>query len=133
MRRAAVVVGTMGFLSIAPFQCPAKPDPTRAREDTPGEALYDLAGQLGKSGDKEGQIRTLRYLAEKYPRSRFAATARDDLNTLGAPLPASTIEPDAEREAIPFGRLPGDKPAPSAAPSAAAPEATAAPAASSHP
>lgn len=117
-----VFASALGTLSVAPFQCPAKPDPSHVREDTPGEALYDLAGQFGKAGDKEGRVRTLTYLAQKYPRSRFAVQARDDLKTLGVVLPDPEIGPDLEREAVPFGRLPSDSPsAAGASPSSSAP------------
>lgn len=125
-----MLVGAMGMFAVAPFQCPSKPDPTRVREDTPGEALYDLAGQFGKAGDKEGKVRTLRYLCGKYPRSRFAARARDDLKDLGVVLPEPSVGPDLEREGVPFGRLPSDQPSASAAVSSA-PPSSAAPTASS--
>jgi hypothetical protein len=102
-------------LSVAPFQCPSKPDPSKVREDTPGEALYELAGQFKTAGDKEGQIRTLRYLAEKYPRSRFAVQARDDLKGLGVTLPEPPMAVDPEREGVPRGRMPGEATSASAA------------------
>jgi hypothetical protein len=134
----SVIIGsTLSALAVAPFQCPSKPDPTHVREDTPGEALYDLATQFGKSGDRDGRVRTLQYLVERYPRSRFAFRARDDLKELGVAVPDSTISPDPEREAVPFGRLPSDSASasmPSSAPPAmSAPAKAASPASSAAP
>jgi hypothetical protein len=122
MVHSLVLASALGALSVAPFQCPAKPDPSRVREDTPGEALYDLADQFGKAGDKEGKIRTLSYLAQKYPRSRFAVRAREDLRALGVTVREPEMAADPEREGVPFGRLPTDAtsatPSGSGAPSA---------------
>lgn len=123
---SSIVLGSaLVALSVAPFQCPSKPDPSRVREDTPGEALFDLAVQFGKAGDKEGEIRTLQYLVAKYPRSRFAVRAESDLEALGVAVPKPTVGVDPEREGVPFGRLPGDVPSASASPqTSAAPSAS---------
>lgn len=115
----------LASLSVAPFQCPHDPDPREVREDTPGEALYSLAHEFGDAGDKQGEIRTLRYLVDRYPRSRFAVRARDELKDLGVALPEGTIQPDPTREGVPAGRLPGD-PSASAMPDASAPPASSA-------
>jgi len=110
---------------VAPFQCPHDPDPSQVREDTPGEALYGLAEDFAQAGDKEAQIRTLRYIADKYPRSRFAVRAREELASLGVVLPDASVSPDPNREGVPLGRLPGD---PTSSPSSsAAPPTSAAP------
>ncbi len=83
------------LLAVAPFQCPSDPDPEKRREDTPGEALYDLAGEFKKAGDKEGHVRTLKYLIQKYPRSRHAVQAHQDLEAMGvdAPDPRDLADP----------------------------------------
>ncbi len=74
-------------LAVAPFQCPSAPDPDKRREETPGEALHDLANEFGKAGDREAQIRTLKYLIEKYPRSRHAVEAHQELEAMGVSSP----------------------------------------------
>jgi hypothetical protein len=73
--------------ALAPFQCASDPDPNKRREDTPGDAHYGLSQDFAKSGDKAAQVRTLKYIVERYPRSHFAATARDDLRELGETVP----------------------------------------------
>lgn len=80
--------------SLAPFQCARDPDPSRAREESPGEALYGLAMRFRENGDREAERATLRYIVERYPASRFAARAKDDLGTEGAaPAKSSTPAP----------------------------------------
>lgn len=95
MTRAGVVILLASFFG-APFQCPSEPDPSRAREETPGEALYSLAEEFREAGDRNGWERTLQHLVRRYPASRFAVTARDDLEragvAVGADDPAKTAE-----------------------------------------
>ena len=74
-------------IASAPFQCASDPDPARAREETPGEALYRLAEKFRAEGDEKARRRTLHYLVDRYPSSRFAQTARDDLEAAGDPPP----------------------------------------------
>lgn len=82
MTRAGVVILLACSLG-APFQCPGDPDPSRAREETPGEALYTLAEEFRQAGDRDGWERTLQHLVHRYPASRFAVTARRDLEEAG--------------------------------------------------
>jgi outer membrane protein assembly factor BamD (BamD/ComL family) len=69
-------------LSVAPLQCAGDPDPRRGY-DTPEETLYGLAERFRKQGDVEAWHETLDYLIERYPNSRFAARAKDDLAKAG--------------------------------------------------
>lgn len=124
LRRALVAIGSASLLVVAPFQCPSSPDPSQVREDSPGEALYALAGELGKANDKEGQVRALRFIIERYPRSRFATQAATDLKALGVDPPEPVVPADPSKEGVPLGRLPGD-PSASAAPAGSAPPAVA--------
>lgn len=117
-------------LVVAPFQCPSDPDPSQVREDSPGEALYQLAGEFKKASDKEAQIKTLQYIVERYPRSRFADAARADLKELGVEVPEPTVTADPNKEGVPMGRLPGD-PGASAGPNASAAPSVSAPPSSS--
>ncbi|UQA58210.1 tetratricopeptide repeat protein [Polyangium aurulentum] len=72
----------------APMQCARDPKPDKAMEEEPGEALYGLAEQFRARGDKDARVATLRYLVNRFPASRFAEMARQDLDALGAPAPA---------------------------------------------
>jgi len=74
----------LGSLATAPFQCAREPEPDKAIEDDPGEALYKLAEQFEARGDQAARIATLRYLVEHIPSSRFAAQARIDLDAVDA-------------------------------------------------
>jgi len=64
---------------LAPFQCASDPDPDRRLEDTPSEALYDLAQHFGETGDEAARRTTLRRIIERYPGSSEAQRARVDL------------------------------------------------------
>jgi hypothetical protein len=70
-------------LSFAPFQCEKEIDPSKAREESPGEALYGLAEQFKADGDEAARVRTLEYIVARYPKSRFAIMAQDDLEKAG--------------------------------------------------
>jgi hypothetical protein len=111
----SAIILLVAALSVAPFQCPSSPDPEKRREETPGEALHDLAKEFGKAGDREAQIRTLKYLIEKYPRSRHAVEAHQELEAMGvsSPDPRDLADPAG---ADPAGADPAG--ATSAAPSA---------------
>lgn len=69
----------VALLGSAPMQCGSEPDPSRAMEETPAEALYRLAQQFAEQGDREAWASTLRFLIADYPSSRFAEMARVDL------------------------------------------------------
>lgn len=93
--------GALLLLALAPFQCPSDPDPGKLREDTPGEALYELSVRFAKDGDREAQIRTLKFILDRYPRSRFSTTAESELRALGVPVAAPTVAPDPKNEGAP--------------------------------
>jgi hypothetical protein len=79
MVRGPAIVLLLAALGQAPFQCSSEPDPDLEIEETPGEALYKLAGKFRKAGDRAAWRTTLRYLIAQYPSSRFAEMARQDL------------------------------------------------------
>jgi hypothetical protein len=79
LRHASVLLLLSSALSSAPFQCSSEPDPSEALEETPGEALYNLAQRFAAEGDEDAWRRTLQHLVEQYPSSRFAVMARHDL------------------------------------------------------
>jgi TolA-binding protein len=66
--------------AVAPLQCQSEPEPAHRRYETPAEALYGLAQQFQKQGDDKAWRETLEYLIERYPNSRHAVMAEDDLN-----------------------------------------------------
>lgn len=71
----------------APLQCGSEYDPVTAMEETPGEALYDLAQEFEQAGNRGAWQRTLEHLIRRYPSSRFAQTARVDLEAAGITPP----------------------------------------------
>lgn len=63
-------------LLLAPLQCGSPPEEHPEFEDSPAEALWDLSERFREAGDDDGRRRTLGYLVERYPSSRFAERAR---------------------------------------------------------
>ncbi len=60
----------------APLQCPSPQHPASAREESPPEALWVLANQFGVENNPDARARTLRFLIDRYPSSRYAERAR---------------------------------------------------------
>jgi hypothetical protein len=91
---SVALFGLVLLTGLAPFQCGGSdPDEPSRLEDSPGDALYRLAGDFEKAGDEAGQVRVLRFLIARYPKNRHAATAREDLKRLGEPIQASGETP----------------------------------------
>ncbi len=63
----------------APLQCERPSEPELRREETPDEALHGLAERFATEGNAEARRATLEYLVERYPNSRFAPHAREEL------------------------------------------------------
>ena len=76
-------IALLGFVFLlgarAPLQCTGEPDPALAMEESPGEALYLLAEEFRERGARDAWLDTLRFIVARYPKSRFAVTAADDL------------------------------------------------------
>jgi len=68
-------------LSGAPLQCGSRgsEDPALRREETAGDALWALAEDFHARGDARAAEHTLRTLVEKYPSSRYARAAKEQL------------------------------------------------------
>jgi hypothetical protein len=64
------------FVMLAPLQCGHAPADHPQFEDSPSEALWDLSERFHAAGDENGRHRTLQYLIERYPSSRYAERAR---------------------------------------------------------
>ena len=67
----------------APLQCAREPDPALERSETPAQALYGLAARFKAKGDTRAWQTTLEYLLDRYPSSRYAAMAKEDLRRAG--------------------------------------------------
>jgi len=68
-----------GVVAIAPLQCGKPYDPALQKDETPGDALWQLARRFHDSHDEAASRRTLQFLVEQYPASRWATAARDEL------------------------------------------------------
>jgi TolA-binding protein len=83
MLRGVGLVMITAALGGAPVQCGSNSDPANAYEETPGEALYQLAEQFKQRGDADSWKLTLQHLVARYPSSRFAVAAKQDLMDAG--------------------------------------------------
>jgi outer membrane protein assembly factor BamD (BamD/ComL family) len=81
------------LVAVAPMQCPSKSNPDMRRDDSPGDALWELSESFRARGNQAAADDTLRYLVEKYPSSRFAPAAREKLGAGGAAKPAASASP----------------------------------------
>ena len=81
MRAAAM----LAVLAAAPLQCPSRQTAAAAREESPPEALWDLAERFAAQGDPRAAGATRAYLIERYPASRFAERARLARADAGSP------------------------------------------------
>lgn len=112
MLRGSIWLAAAALLGTAPYQCKSN-DPERAREETPGEALWLLCGRFAEQGDDASARRVLDYLIERYPSSREAARAREERE---AAHPCAGI---VEKSAASNATGSSEPPAPPAPPSAA--------------
>jgi len=63
----------------APMQCQSEPPPEQNRYEHPPEALYALSKRLRAAGEAKAWRITLETIVERYPNSREAVMAKDDL------------------------------------------------------
>jgi hypothetical protein len=82
--RSYVLVLGATLVSQAPLQCSHDPEPDVRTYETPPEALYGLATRFKAKGDQTAYRGTLEYLIERYPNSRFAERAKDELGSPAA-------------------------------------------------
>ncbi len=66
-------------VSVAPMQCKHEPDAAHCWDDAPGDGLWDLATRFRETHDDAAARRTLELLVARYPSSRWAPAARDEL------------------------------------------------------
>lgn len=79
---ARVVLAAV-LLATAPLQCGHTPESELQEDETPGDALWKLAQKFREGHDVDAERATLKYLVERYPASRWAGQARDELAQLG--------------------------------------------------
>jgi hypothetical protein len=76
-----IALAVLAASTTAPFQCVNKAGPALAFEEEPAEGLYALAEHFKAAGDQKARAETLAFLVKRYPSSRFAVTAQQDLDT----------------------------------------------------
>ncbi len=76
---AASVLMFVSTFGNAPLQCSRSPDPDLRREDTAGDALWDLAEDFEKRGNHAAARETRQFLVNRYPSNRHAPAAREML------------------------------------------------------
>jgi hypothetical protein len=72
----------------APLQCGGGSE--LPREDSAGDALYNLAQDFRVKGNEQAAKDTLRYLVEHYPSNRHVPAAREELGESAAPVKSAT-------------------------------------------
>jgi len=83
----------LAALLLAPVQCPSRPPPDLAREETPGEALWALSERFEAQGNPTARRDTLCFLTTRYPSSRFAPRARQALEASPGPACTAPVAP----------------------------------------
>jgi hypothetical protein len=80
----------LAALAHAPLQCAHEVKPELRTEDDPAEELYLLAEQFRLKGEPAARRETLERLQARYPNSRFAVRAREDLGQPVDPAPSAS-------------------------------------------
>lgn len=78
---AGVIVASLG---VAPLQCGSGSEPTVRREDSAGDALYNLAQEFRAKGNEQAARETLQYLVDHYPSNRHVPAAKTELEAAAA-------------------------------------------------
>lgn len=110
--KSSMWLAAVALLGSAPYQCKSN-DPERAREETPGEALWLLCGRFADQGDDASAKKTLDYLVERYPSSRFAERAKAE-RTVAKSCVGVTAEANAKAAKASAAASPATSPATSA-------------------
>ena len=93
--RALVLSASLLALSLAPVQCTKKYDDGLRREDSAGDGLWSLAEDFRAKGDEPSATATLRFLVKRYPTSRRAPKAKEELEKRGGSAAAAEGPPPA--------------------------------------
>ena len=79
-------------LAGAPLQCGGGGSNADVRrEDSAGDALYNLAMDFHAKGNEQAAKDTLRYLVEHYPSNRHVPAARAELGEPGSAATGTTV------------------------------------------
>jgi hypothetical protein len=81
-RAVAAVLLALG-VGTAPLQCGHDPDPNLRRDDTAGDALWELSQKFHAEHNEAAARETLRYLVDRYPSNRHAVEAKSLLDDGG--------------------------------------------------
>ncbi len=82
-------LASVASLLNAPIQCGHETDPALRTDESPGDALWDLAQKFREAHDDAAADKTLRYLVDRYPASRWSAAARAQLGSPGSAAPVT--------------------------------------------
>ena len=82
--------------SLAPVQCAHEPDPNLRREDTAGDALWNIAQKFKTEHNDAAAKETLEYLVSTYPSNRHVGEAKEELAKLGGAPAASAVATGAD-------------------------------------
>lgn len=93
MRFLGPLLLTAASVALAPMQCQSEPPAEQNRYEHPPEALYALSKRLRAEGEVKAWRITLETIVERYPNSREAVMAKDDLGSSDAPR-AGEATPD---------------------------------------
>ena len=93
MRAAILLFSGVLALALAPVQCSKKYDDKLRREDTAGDGLWGLAEDFRAKGDDKSYEATLRFLVKRYPSSRRASKAKEELDKRGGSTAAPATPP----------------------------------------
>lgn len=92
--RAAMAAGLLATATTAPLQCGHTPDAELREDETPGDALWRLSQRFQAAHDEAGERRTLEYLVDRYPSSRWISAAKGELSKLGPRSAAAAASAD---------------------------------------
>jgi TolA-binding protein len=87
---AGLLVASLGG---APFQCGSS-SKEFPREESAGDAIYNLAMDFRAKGNEPAAKDALRYLVQHYPSNRHAPAARAEIE--GGDAPATSAAPAAK-------------------------------------
>ena len=79
MRVLGPLLLSVASAAFAPMQCQSEPPAEQHRYEHPPEALYALSKRLRAEGELKAWRITLETIVERYPNSREAVMAKDDL------------------------------------------------------
>ncbi len=71
------------LLAVAPLQCGHTPESELQQDESPGDALWQLAQKFQAEHRTDAEKQTLEYLVERFPASRWVGPAKERIAALG--------------------------------------------------